>query len=167
MSKYMTHPASGERGFTLMEILISVLVLSVGLLGLASLQAAGLSANNSAYFRTQAIHLANDMADKIRANPVEVTTGTFNNVSAPVASPTDCSQGTNCTTTEVAQHDIAEWYGSLASELPGATGTITRNAGTQVVTVSVMWDDARTGANGTGCTTAAADMFCFNIAFIP
>ena len=71
-------------GFTLMEVLIAVLILSIGLLGLASLQANGLRSNFSSYARSQAVILANDMADRMRANLTEAVAGTYN-VNATVA----------------------------------------------------------------------------------
>ena len=63
MNKMKTHS-----GFTLIEVLISMLILAVGLLGLAGLQATGLRNNLSAYNRSQATQLAYDMADRMRAN---------------------------------------------------------------------------------------------------
>ena len=57
-----------SRGFTLIEILVAVLVLALGLIGLAALQATGIKNVQTAYNRSQAVHLAQDMADRIRAN---------------------------------------------------------------------------------------------------
>lgn len=58
------------KGFTLVEVLVALLILSIGLLGLAGLQAGGLRSNHSAYLRSQAVMLAHDMADRMRSNPV-------------------------------------------------------------------------------------------------
>ena len=57
-----------ERGFSLIEVLIALLVLAIGLLGLAALQAQGLRFNHDAYVRTQATHIAYDIVDRMRAN---------------------------------------------------------------------------------------------------
>lgn len=74
---------NGSAGFTLIEILISVVVLAIGLLGMAALQMNGLRNNQSAYFRAQATQLAYDMADRMRTNIVEArdaaSGGTYNN----------------------------------------------------------------------------------------
>jgi len=55
-------------GFTLIEVLIAVLVLGIGLLGVAGLQSVALSMNQGSYVRTQATVLARDIADRMRAN---------------------------------------------------------------------------------------------------
>jgi len=56
------------RGFTLIEALVALIVLSIGLLGIAGMQISGLRANQSAASRTQASYLADDIADRMRAN---------------------------------------------------------------------------------------------------
>ena len=76
MTKRMQNSYPSMQGFTLIEVLIAVLVLSIGLLGLASLQAASLKNNYGAYMRSQASILANDMADRIRSNPGSGVAGT-------------------------------------------------------------------------------------------
>ena len=150
-------------GFTLMEVLIAVLILSIGLLGLASLQANGLRSNFSSYARSQAVILANDMADRMRANLTEAVAGTYN-VNATVAAP-DCAAAA-CNTADMASYDIATWYTSLQNTLPQGTGTIGGNG--TVFTISVMWDDDRTGAVGAGCGAAvSATAGCFSTTFIP
>ncbi|HZE18056.1 MAG TPA: type IV pilus modification protein PilV, partial [Mycobacterium sp.] len=69
-SRFPTHSCRRQQaGVGLMEVLITVLVLSIGLLGLAGLQATGLRNNHGSLLRTQATMLAADMADRIRANP--------------------------------------------------------------------------------------------------
>lgn len=159
-------PGRDQKGFTLMEVLIAVLILSIGLLGLASLQANGLRSNFSSYARSQAVVMANDMADKIRANPTQAAppTGAYNNVTATVGDP-GCLLA-DCTPAEMVSHDIATWYANLQATLPLGTGTVTGNG--NVFTISVMWDDDRIGAVGAGCgpaTSAAAG--CFSTTFIP
>ena len=64
-----------QRGFTLLEVMIALLIFSIGLLGLAGLQAGGLRSNNQAQLRTIAVIQAYDMADRIRANPRGVADG--------------------------------------------------------------------------------------------
>jgi type IV pilus assembly protein PilV len=157
-------PGRDQKGFTLMEVLIAVLILSIGLLGLASLQANGLRSNFSSYARSQAVLMANDMADRIRANPTQAAAGGYNNVTATVSDP-GCLLA-DCTALQMVSHDIAAWYSNLQNTLPLGTGTVTGNG--TVFTVSVMWDDDRTGAVGAGCNAATdAAPGCFSTTFIP
>ena len=153
-----------QKGFTLMEVLIAVLILSIGLLGLASLQANGLRSNFGSYARSQAVLMANDMADRIRANPTQAAAGSYNNITATVADP-GCLAA-DCTSVEMASHDIAAWYTNLQNTLPMGTGTVAGNG--TVFTISVMWDDDRSGAVGGGCDAATdAAPGCFSTTFIP
>ncbi len=168
MSRVINNLVKSNKGFTLIEVLIAVLVLSIGLLGLASLQANALRSNFGAYARSQAVILANDMADRIRANPTAAAAplSLYNNISAPVGDP-GCLLA-DCTTADIAAHDTAVWYASLQNILPNGTGTVTGDG--TVFTVSVMWDDGRTGAVGAGCgapPVVDATPGCFSITFIP
>ena len=168
MTDLINNRYSSTQGFTLIEVLIAVLVLSIGLLGLASLQANSLRNNYSAYMRSQASILANDMADRIRANPgtppANTPLGIYGSLTGPISSGADCEL-TTCTPDELAGYDSRKWYGNLALFLPGGTGTVTRNG--NLFTVTVMWDDNKTGATGTGCGGGAADLTCFSVTFLP
>lgn len=124
------------KGLTLIEVLISLLVLSIGILGLATLQTVSLNLNAGASQRSQATALAYDMADKMRANRQAALAGAYDiAVEDPV--PT-CAAPSAAGT--VAAQDISTWRMALACRLPQATGSIVR-AGTQV-TLTVQWDDS-------------------------
>ncbi len=156
-------------GFTLLEVLVAIVVLSIGLLGLAGLQAAGLRNNQNAYLRTIATQQAYDMADRIRANPGGVLTGQYNSISTaiPAAAPTDCVVN-SCSTTDMATYDAYAWRVATASLLPSGRGSVSRTGGTNRFTIAVMWDDARTGATGTDCgSDPAVDLTCFSMSFQP
>ena len=132
-------------GFTLIEVLIAVVILAGGLLGLAALQAAGLSNSQSSYNRSQATQLAYDIADRIRANPKKAANylTTFMKPGDANASATACSSSANtCTPELLAEKDLDDWSDDLAT-LPFGEGTITI-AGT-VYTVTVKWDDDKDG----------------------
>lgn len=112
-------------GFTLLEVLISIVIFSVGLLGLASLQGMGLKLTHDSMNRTVATLLANDMMDRMRANVAAATLGTtspYNNPQKSYTAYPDCygksGSGANnnsaqCTPTQMAQNDFADWYGQL------------------------------------------------------
>ena len=167
MSRVINNLVKSNKGFTLIEVLIAVLVLSIGLLGLAALQANGLRSNFGSYTRSQAVILANDMADRIRANPTAATANLYDNINGPAGDPNSCLAA-DCTTAQIALHDTAVWYLNLQNALPNGTGTVTGNG--TVFTVSVMWDDDRSGAVGAGCgAPPAVDAApgCFSTTFIP
>lgn len=148
------------KGFTLIEVLIAMLILAVGLLGLAGMQARSIRANLSAYNRSQATQLAYNMADRMRANTTEARK--YNNfppsiyatvlaVNAGLQAGCTAIAG-GCTPVQMARNDLAEWNILLTNPtnnrdlnaLPnGTTGGITV-AGT-IYTISIFWDDNRDG----------------------
>jgi len=147
---------SQEQGFTLLEVLISLLVLAIGLLGLAGLQTVALSYNHSAYLRTQATFLAYDMLDRARANRDEAMGGSYNLTinSSPTA-------GTNCTTSScnqaaMAGYDKAEWKNSLKDLLPGGNGSVQLLGNNLVITVQ--WKENRVGTTDTPSLTIRSEI---------
>lgn len=151
-----------SNGFTLLEVLIAVIVLSIGLLGLAGLQTAGLRNNQDAYARTVATTLANDMADRIRSNMAGFNAGNYNNTSE---AHSYCETISGCSPDEMAEHDTYMWNQALDT-LPNGQGDVAVNA--RIVTVTVFWDNARTGATGTDCDPGNPnDLTCVRIMFQP
>lgn len=128
-----------QRGFGLVEVLVALLVLSIGLLGLAGLQAVSLRSNHGSFIRGQAVILANDIADRMRANRLGVTDVNGNDVGAydsadvagnfQAAADNSCSQvgataPSVCSIAQMAAHDAFEWNQTLTQRLPGGTGTV-------------------------------------------
>ena len=162
MVKAINRPGSGAAGFTLLEVLVAVVVLSVGLLGLASLQVNGLRFNHSAYMRTQATLLAQELADRMRANRPGFDANTYDNPSAVVVAPVlACRTAAGCTAAQMAQNDIAEWQQALAALLPNGQGVVCREVvpieaastpaapdcgGGNTYAIKIWWDDDRDGA---------------------
>jgi len=168
-TKTLASRAIGRQpGFTLLEVLIALLVLSIGLLGLAGLQAKGLSYNQSAYLRSVATAQAYNMADRIRANPAGSSTGDYDNVSGLPSSHTDCTKNV-CSPAQMAAFDLYQWNTDNKNALPSGQGRVTvQNSNPRVLTVTVMWDDQRTGATGTGCSgNPKVDLTCFSTSFRP
>jgi type IV pilus assembly protein PilV len=150
-------PSASTAGFTLIEVLVAIIVLSLGLLGVAGMQLAGLRASQSSYLRTLATYQAYDMADRMRANLQGVNGGSYNNMSGDPGSP-GCV-ATNCTPAQMAQNDQHEWSVSNASILPSGTGAVcldsTPDDGTPAApacdgigatfAVKVWWTDDKSG----------------------
>ena len=128
-------------GFTLVEVLIAMIILSVGMLGIAGLYLQSIQAGRTSVFRHHAITLAGDIADRIRANP----SAGVNYQAA--GQDNGCVDGTvDCTPTEMAQNDIAVWDAQAASSLPSGQVAIafTDNAGLAPDTyqITVTWTEA-------------------------
>lgn len=124
-------------GFTLIEILIAVLLLAVGVLGLAAAQLGALKYNQTSSSRTQASFLAYSIVDAMRANKVNAPSY---DIAINAAAPTGNS---------IAATDIRNWQQSLSTQLPSGTGSIARGTGasSNVVTVTVRWSEGRVGGN--------------------
>jgi len=127
----------------MLEILIALLVLSLGLLGLAALQTLGVKFNQESYERTQATLLAYDMIDRIRANPTARTAGSNNfdnvNITYLPSYPADPSCTSSCTPANLRDFDIRRWKDNIAATLPKGQGAICRgtfNAALTTCTVS-------------------------------
>jgi type IV pilus assembly protein PilV len=108
---------SRQRGVSLIEVLIAVLIFSLGLVGMAGLLLASTRSNQAAYLRTQVAFLASNMANRMRANPTGVWHGTYN-VTFPNTTTATCNDTTGCTPDQLAQHDIQVWNSQLATFLP-------------------------------------------------
>lgn len=143
------HPPTRSFGFSLVEALVALVVLSIGLLGIAALHVESLRSGRTALLRTQAVTLASDMADRIRANRAG-RDGYAATVARTDTNAACAPGGAGCTPAQLARHDKAVWTGALQDALPGATGTIAVDAGTNppTYTITVTWTEAGpAGAN--------------------
>lgn len=132
--KHMT--VRRNSGFSIIEVLVALVVLSVGMLGIAGLYVTTLRASGSALYRTQAVSLASDMADRIRANPLGAATYT----GAP-ANRNCVAGGVNCSAAQMAEDDLFRWRADLNS-LPASAGTVVRVPGPpQEYTITVSWTE--------------------------
>jgi type IV pilus assembly protein PilV len=137
-----------SKGFTLMEVLVTVVILAIGLLGVAGLQFSSLRSNQSALHSSIAAALAAEGADRLRSNVPGVrdrVTGalrhSYDEINEAGADPACIDTG--CSVAELAQHDAFEWISSIEDLLPNGEGVICRDS---------------TPFDGTG--SAAADNGC-------
>jgi type IV pilus assembly protein PilV len=135
-----------QQGFTLLEILVAIVVLSIGLLGLAALQAVSLNNNQIAYYRSIASQQAYDMADRIRANSVGVAAGNYNALTATIPADPDCMTNV-CSAANMAIADHAQWNTNNQRLLPAGVGTVTGAAG--IFTITVSWSEKTAVGNVT------------------
>ena len=97
------------QGFSIVEVLVALVVLSIGMLGIAALYVESLRAGRTAVYRTQAVNLASDMADRIRANRNARDAYALAANDSPTVQ--DCAPPTPvvCTEAELAEDDMARW----------------------------------------------------------
>jgi type IV pilus assembly protein PilV len=128
-----------QQGFTLLESLIALVVLSVGMLGIAALYVEGLKAGRTAVYRTTAVALAAGMMDRVRANPAGRDDYALDGVTA------DCvNGGVDCTSTELAQEDRLVWETEVAERMPtgvAAVVTVTLGDPFDTYAISVSWPE--------------------------
>lgn len=136
-----------ESGFTLLEVLVAVLVLAIGLLGLAGLMASSIRNNQSAYQRTQATWLAYDIVDRMRVNRAVALANGYNTA---LGNPAVCAANP-ALAGSVAVRDLTGWKTLLACALPEGDGAVAV-AADRTVTITVQWNDSR----GTGGDSANA-----------
>lgn len=136
-----------QRGVTMVEALVALVIISVGLLGIAGLYVSGIKAGRSALLRTQAVNLASDMADRIRANRRALDNYDMDTWGGDPAEQ-GCVGGA-CTPAELAEDDLARLKASVEAALPGrplATVDVqfTDVAGTAAdrYVVTVTWHEA-------------------------
>jgi len=111
-----------QAGVGLIESMISIFVVSIGFLGFAALQVNGLAAANDSLFRSKAIYLSYQMADRVRANMPALQAGSYNSLSGTGSSPACVS--TSCTAAQLAQNDFYEWSTEVSEVLPSGQGKI-------------------------------------------
>lgn len=141
---------------TLVEAMIALLVVSVGLLGIASLQLTAMSQNTSSLNHSQAVWYAYNMSDRIRANMPEFDN--YDGIDTDGSYSQDC-ESNRCTAAQLRVADAADWKDMMLN-LPGGRGLV--RDGNDGLEITVMWDDDGTGVTGTGCDpTDASDLTCY------
>jgi len=151
-----------KKGFTLIEVLVSVVILGIGILGIINLQSRALMDNQDAYLRTQAIFLAYDMSDRIRANaeeweekvdlsdftPTYYFCSTYDpgpdaavTLASPPATPIECSPR------KLAEYDAYRWKRDVQDILPNGTVMLeqapdpnTATGDNETIHLTINWD---------------------------
>ena len=132
---------SEQRGAGLIEVMVTVLILSTSLLGLAAMQARSLQYNHSAFLRSQANILAYDLLDRVRLNRANMGSYDLAMAAEPPATGT------------LAQNDIGAWHSTLKDSLPGGDGAIDCSAATRICTVEITWSEQNSSGETSEDTT--------------
>ncbi len=145
----------------MIEILIAIIILAIGLLGIASMQTMGMVNNLSAYYRSQATILAGEYSDILRSNLTQVAANKFGDSadddsdwssSSPGFSATaDCNTTTGCSDVQRAETDLIEWIGRIQSILPSGVASIDRVG--NIYHITLTWVDDRDDRDTDGSTS--------------
>jgi len=139
MNRHIQQASIGHRqlaGFTLIETMVALVVLSVGMIGVAALHGQSLSSSGTAIRRSTAINLAGDIADRIRVNrgaeAAYQGAAADNNCDDPTG-----GGGVDCSPAEMAAHDLFIWEAQVTASLPAGAGAVAVNTGTNPTTYTV------------------------------
>lgn len=155
-----TNSRSRSRGFTLVEVLVALLILAIGLLGLAALQAQSLKFNHDALVRSEATLLAYELMDQMRANRVNA-----NLYAVPDPDGACDPTALNADGAATAIMDLQCWFDNVAALLPAGRGAVAVNgADPNMIDITLQWSD-RTNTTAGDCT-AISRVFAGGVCFI-
>lgn len=178
-------PLARHAGFSMLEVLIALIVISLGLLGIAGMQAAAINNTGIARSRSLGAIAADSMAAAMHANvaywsnlsAVNNNTWTVNaggvtsvNNSPSLTQTTDCSTA-NCTATAMAAYDTTQWGSGMLATLPGGSGQIACTAATSnspaSCTITVSWLEKLSKVNSTNMAASATATAQYQMAVVP
>jgi type IV pilus modification protein PilV len=132
-----------QTGSSLVEVMVALFVLAIGLLGILALQSKSMQYNQSAHIYSQAIYLANDIAERIRSNPTVAS-------EYLIAADAEVPEGVDCTTSGCSPSDLAKWdkiklHDNVTAALPAGAVVITQPdpAAARLFRIEISFDDSR------------------------
>lgn len=179
-----------QRGVTLVEVLVAIVIMGVGLIGVAAMQTTALSNNQSSLEYATVAALTQGMVERMRANRDAVIANQYLVAASQPGNPAANCGSAVCTSAQQATWDIASWYlaASNATDAPAASYanvSVTSRANLGGVRVAItcentpcgqedvrlvtlFWDSQRNGATGTNCDPVDdTDLACFRLPFVP
>ncbi|MDN6320156.1 MAG: type IV pilus modification protein PilV [Marinobacter sp.] len=155
----MTLPPGLQAGTTMIEVLVAVLILAVGLLGVAGLQSMSLKNTSDVFFEQQAMSYSQDLINRIMANRNAADDGDYA-ATSPTTEPADDCSASDCTSAQMATWDLWQWNEALINGFaspPSAATTVSWDGALGEYTVSITWDAAGSGSVYTAPTCTSAD----------
>lgn len=153
---------SAQQGFSLIEVLVAVLVIAIGLLGVAGMQLVGLKGNQQSFSKNQAAHHAQAILERMRGNPAAVISDDYlfdsSAYNCAVEPAKNCGEASAvCTPAQIASHDLFRAYcgrkggtvGGIKGDLSNATMSISCPVDCDTgVALSLGWDEQLLGSEG-------------------
>lgn len=140
----------GQRGFSLLEVMVAGVVTALGLSGVAALLLASTASTSAAHLDTRAAMLARHLHATVALSPDAA--GTF--LATPPVTAPDCARDDACPPADFAAYNYRQWRLAVATELPGGIGLVCRDAspgdgtgadpacdGDGPITVKIFWRD--------------------------
>jgi len=149
-----------QRGFSMLEILVTLFLITMWLLASAGVQSSSLQYSKAAQFRTQAVYLATELSERMQANTAGAVAGGYAISGTVATAGTDCTTAA-CSSDDLAAFDIAEWSARVTAMLPNASVTVTPAAVANPITYTIViaWSDRRT--DRAYSTTGTAESFSY------
>lgn len=160
MNKLLNPKSQAQRhqhGFSMIEVLVTLMVIAFSLLGTAGLQAYAMKVSKGGQLRTQAVFMVADLVERMEANRVGAVNGSYALAltTSPPAASTACTSGA-CTPDNLATYDLSQWQNMIATGLPQSSWQVvqTTAGNPSVYTITINWVDRRTdtaySTTGTG-----------------
>lgn len=164
-------PRPRTRGFSLLEVMVAVFIISIGVLGIAAMQANAIASTHSSQIESLVAIEAQSLASSMTANPwwnqalfpPTITVNGSTITPSTMASSTNC-QNTACTGAELASYDLATWGTELQKLAPGAQASIACQSGQPIIcTITVTWTPESNIAMNGGTTSNTATQLSYTL----
>jgi type IV pilus assembly protein PilV len=147
-----------QRGVTMLEVLVTLFIITLFLLATAGVQSSAVKLNKAAQFRTDAVLLAAELGERMEANLEEAANGTYACDPCSTSTTSTACVGSTCGSANLAAFDLAEWGARVGAKLPSPTVTVAWTAGTPgSYLITIAWSDRR--SNVTYSTTGSTETF--------
>lgn len=141
-TSFMSSQRKSQRGITMVEVLVAMLIFAIGLLGVAGMQSLALKSTDNSNTRSLVNIHAYEIVERMRANMAAVQDGQYDSITA-VSGATNCLP--SCSQAELAAWDSDEWLQNLQADIPSATGSVSYANG--IATVTINWTERTLGTD--------------------
>ncbi len=143
----MNNHSSKQKGFSLLEVVVSVFIISVGVIGIAGLQLTTSVYAESSLHRSQAASLAREIVERMRQNLDEAKAGGYDFSTLPSKTRSCKGNSKNCSAAQLRDYDEKVWAARVTSLLPGGDAAISTGADNSTdpvqIVVTLQWDENR------------------------